>query len=156
MKSLKILSAMLLVCAVILACASAPNPQQVDQAATIVAQTLQAVTPAPSAGLLPHSLYFLNNDGKGIVQVFRLDADGKTLHQITFEPANVDVYDVSTKDGSVAYVSGNKLLMVDVHGAGGASCWMAERSTITTAGRMKSARPPFHQTVRPWPSHTMG
>jgi WD40-like Beta Propeller Repeat len=119
MKSLKIMSAMLLLCAVILACASTPNPQQVDQAATITAQTLQAITPAPPTGLLPHSLYFLNNDKqKGIVQIFRLEADGKSLHQITFEPANVDAYDVSTKDGSVAYISGNQLLMVDVHGAG--------------------------------------
>jgi Tol biopolymer transport system component len=114
----KLFFGLVLLSAVISACSPSAITPQANQVATVVAQTMQALTPAPSAGLLPHSLYYMNDDSQGVVQVFRLDADGKTLHQITFEPVNVDVYDVSTKDGSVAYVSGNNLLLVDVHGAG--------------------------------------
>jgi len=114
-----------------LACANplvGTPPSQPANVETIVAATFQALTapapqtgvtnPAPSAsGLLPHTMYFLNNDGKGIVQVYRLEKDGKTVKQITFEPAKVDYYDVSPIDGSVAYVSTNKIYTVKVDGS---------------------------------------
>ncbi len=74
-------------------------------------------TPQP-AGLLPHSLYFINNDNAGIAQVFRLEADGKTTTQITFEPAAVSSYDVSQVDGNVVYVSNNQLLHINADGSG--------------------------------------
>ena len=61
-------------------------------------------------------MYFLNNDSAGLVQVYRLDKDGKTVTQITFEPVKVDHYDVSSVDGSVAYVSNNQMFMVDASG----------------------------------------
>ena len=67
---------------------------------------------------LPHSLYFLNNDGGGLLQIYRLERDGHTVHQITFEPAAVDDYDISPKDGSVVYASNNQMLWVDANGAG--------------------------------------
>ncbi len=137
MRNVRTLLAVLLLTAAVLACASPlalTQPPQVDQAATIVAQTLQAVTtpfaspvpqtvPSPSPAplpsqLLPRSLYFLNNDKTGLLQVFRLERDGKTIRQITFEPAAVDSFDVSPKDGSLVYVSNNQLLSVDVNGAG--------------------------------------
>jgi Tol biopolymer transport system component len=138
MRNVRTLLAILLLTAAVLACASPlalTQPAQVDQSATFVAQTLQAVmpfaspvpqavaspsplpSPSPSQ-LLPHSLYFLNNDKTGLLQVFRLERDGKTARQITFEPAAVDSFAVSLKDGSVAYVSNNQLLLVDVNGAG--------------------------------------
>ena len=97
-----------------------------DQVATVVAATLQALTPTASAGesptsepdgLLPHSLYFINNDSAGIAQVYRLEADGKTLRQITFEPSAVGAYDVSAVNGRVAYVANNQLLLIDANGA---------------------------------------
>ena len=72
----------------ILACAlplgSGEQPSSPDQVATIVAQTLQAVTPAateisnPSEAWLPHSFYSLGRDAAGHTQVFRIDRDGKT------------------------------------------------------------------------------
>ncbi len=113
-----------------LACANplggiAPAQPNVE---TVVAATFQALTaaapepltptltPEPSS-LLPHSMYFLNNDSAGIVQVYRLDKDGKTVTQITFEPAKVEDYDVSLIDGSVVYVSDNQMFMVDASGA---------------------------------------
>jgi len=74
-------------------------------------------TPQP-AGILPHSLYFVNNDSAGIAQIFRLDADGKTTTQITFEPSAVGRYDVSQIDGSVVYVSNNQLLLINADGSG--------------------------------------
>jgi len=145
--SIKVLTALVLLTAVMLACALPVAPSQANTAATVVAQTMQALslatsqasplpspastatgTPAsasttstvPGTGSnpLPHSLYFLNNDKSGLVQIFRLERDGQTLHQVTFEPASVDNYDVSPKDGSVAYVSNNQLLWADANGAG--------------------------------------
>ena len=101
-----------------------------DQVATVVAMTMQALTPASAdvttptsepeaspAGLLPQALYFLNNDGIGNLQVFRLDVDGESLTQITSEPAAVGSYDVSPADGSVAYVLNNQLLLVNADGS---------------------------------------
>lgn len=95
-----------------------------DQVATVVASTMQALTPSSPdsptpqpAGLLPHSLYFINNDNAGIAQVFRLEADGKTTSQITFEPSAVNSYDVSLVDGSVVYVSNNQLLLINADGS---------------------------------------
>ncbi|HEU0291905.1 MAG TPA: hypothetical protein VFR47_04175 [Anaerolineales bacterium] len=98
-----------------------------DQVATVVAATLQALTPTLSVGgpptstpvgLLPHPLYFLNKDGKGFEQVFRLETDGQTVSQITFEPAAVSSYDVSPVGGGIVYVANNQLLLIDAAGAG--------------------------------------
>jgi len=74
--------------------------------------------PSQPSGLLPRSLYYLNNDSAGFLQVFRLETDGKTTQQITFEPSNVDTYAVSQVDGSVAYTSNNQLLLVNADGSG--------------------------------------
>ena len=99
-------------------------PASGDQVVTVVASTMQALTPASPdsptpqpAGLLPHSLYFINNDNAGIAQVFRLETDGKTTTQITFEPSAVGHYDVSRIDGSVVYVSNNQLLRIHADGS---------------------------------------
>ena len=115
-----------------LACAFPPagNPPAAPaNVETIVAETFAALTdtapeisatpPAsqPTVGLLPHSMYFLNNDGAGLAQVYRLDTDGKTVTQLTFEPATVEGYDVSLVDGSVAYVSNNQLLTINADGS---------------------------------------
>ncbi|HRQ31581.1 MAG TPA: hypothetical protein PLM89_00590 [Anaerolineales bacterium] len=128
------------------------TPTTGDQLATVVAATLQAanpsLSPAPdsptsqSAALLPHSLYFLNNDSaSGAIQVFRLAADGKTTTQITFEPSNVDAYSVSQADGSVAYVSNNQLLLVNADGSG--------RRTIVDGGAMDANSPFVNQVSAP-------
>lgn len=108
---------------------SAPDaPSSEDQVATVVASTMQALTPnSPDpqnpptpqpSGLLPRSLYFLNNDNAGIAQVYRLETDGKTIAQITAEPAKVDSYDVSQVDGSVVYASNNQILLINADGSG--------------------------------------
>ena len=147
--------AALVLLAAVMACANplgGSAPGEAMGVETIVAATFQALTasapgsapeveatPEPSvAGLLPHSLYFLNNDSAGIVQVFRLGTDGKSLTQITFEPAKVEDYDVSLVDGSVAYVSNNQLLLVNADGS--------DRRTIIDGGA-RDENNPFLSTI---------
>ena len=94
------------------------EPSSPDQVATIVASTFQALTPVVSdaptetpapASILPRSFYYLGTDNStGLTQIFRIERDGKTTHQVTFEPINVGSYDVSQADGSVAYVVNNQ------------------------------------------------
>ena len=113
-------------------CAPPLPVNTLEPAATGVALTLQALTsslpPLPSAtpalpptpappSLLPHALYFLNPDGAGMLQVFRLDPAGRSPRQITFEPLLVDAYDVSPYDSSVAFTTNNQLHLVDAAGA---------------------------------------
>jgi len=107
------------------ACANPPGgtpPESPANIETIVAATFQALTQVPPSpngisSLLPHPLYFLNNDGAGLAQVYRLDKDGVAVTQLTFEPANVNDYDVSMMDGSVAYVSNNQLFTIKADGS---------------------------------------
>ena len=129
-KNLYPLLALLVLVVTALACASplgGGQPSSSDQVATVVAATFQALTPvttnvevpAPTpVGLLPHTLYFVNNDGTGIAQVFRLGTDGETVTQLTSEPSAVGSYDVSQVDGSVIYISNNQLLFINADGSG--------------------------------------
>jgi len=94
--------------------------------ATTVAMTLQALesgvadtpaaVPESQTTLLPQSLYFLANDSQSISQVYRLERDGSTKTQLTFEPANVWDYDVSLADGSLAYEANNQLVLINADG----------------------------------------
>ena len=116
----------------VMACASSVSVgnklSSSDEVATIVASTLQALTPATSdlsveapdsANLLPRSFYYLGTDNAtGLMQVFRIERDGVTTRQLTFEPTNVGSYDVSSVDGSVVYISNNQMFWVDASGAG--------------------------------------
>jgi hypothetical protein len=95
-----------------------------DQVATVVAATMQALTPivteatsdAPKE-LLPHTFYYLGSDAAGLTQVFRIERDGTTQRQITFEAVNVKDYDVSRVDGSVVYVANNQMFLVNADGS---------------------------------------
>ena len=64
-------------------------------------------TPVP--GLLPNSIYFLNDMGTGASQVWKLSRDGATLTQITFEAAPVTDFAVSAVSGALAYITNNRL-----------------------------------------------
>lgn len=126
---------LMLVAALMLGTAGCAPPVATDTVVPVetgVALTLQAMaaaaTPIPSAAaipgpttvpdVLPHDLYFLNRDGNGVWQVFRLNQDGLAQQQITFEPLDVGAYDVSPADGRVAYITNNQLYIVDAAGAG--------------------------------------
>lgn len=124
---IKIVFAFTLLLAGMLACASPVSGTAPANVETIVAETFAALTvPAPeisatpppvTVSLLSHSMYFLNADGGGQVQVYRLENDGVTVTQITFEPAKVESYDVSLADGSVAYVTNNQIFTVNADGS---------------------------------------
>ena len=106
-------------------------PFSPGQVGTAVAMTLTAAVPAgitPTAtgpGIvtpggtvsLPRTLYYLGTDSAGLLQVFRLERDGLTGHQITSEPVDVSDYDVSPVDGSVAYAANNQLLLINADGS---------------------------------------
>ena len=103
------------------------QPSSSNDVATMVAMTLQAlahqaasaptVVPESPTILLPHRLYFLSNDSQSILQVFRLERDGRTKTQVTFEPARVWDYTVSPADGSIAYEVNRQLVLVNADGS---------------------------------------
>lgn len=115
-----------------LAACAPPTVDNVDQpsaeqVATIVSMTLQAAAPEivetptnvpeASTSLLPRSLFFLGKDNEWISQVYRMESDGRTKTQLTYEPVNVTDYDVSLADGSIAYVASNQLLLANADGS---------------------------------------
>lgn len=136
-KYLRLFATFFVLIVVAVACAApirTDETQSSDQVATIVAMTFQALAPeiavaptntpeAPtsvpevSTSLLPRSLYFLNNDISGFSQVFRMERDGRTKTQLTFEPESVVDYSVSLADGTIAYVANNQLLLTNADGS---------------------------------------
>ena len=116
--------------AIVPACASpirqGESDPSFDQVETLVAMTFQALAPETAAkstpgpelpvSLLPHSLYFLGNDNQAVSQIFRMERDGRTKTQLTFEPANVWDYDISRADGSIAYETNNQLILINADG----------------------------------------
>lgn len=128
-KNIHCIVAFLVLLIAVLACALPPVGTAPANLETVVASTLSALTapvipaetlPAPSSvpALLPASMYFINNDSSNLKQLYRLDVDGETVTQVTFEPANVDEYDVSQVDGRIAYTSNNQLFLIERDGSG--------------------------------------
>jgi hypothetical protein len=125
-KEFRFILALVALLVVVIACANPVSGTAPANVETIVASTFAALTaPVPETGitpqpptssLLPHSMYFLNNDGASLAQVYRLEKDGSTVTQVTFEPAKVESYDVSLADGSVVYLSNNQILTVNADG----------------------------------------
>ena len=130
-KRLYSLFTLLILALVVVACAPASgnnsqDPSSDEQVATIVAGTMQALTPVASGStpepvspdeLLPHTLYYLGNDSANLSQIFRMEKDGRTTRQLTFEPSSVDSYGISTVDGSVVYVSNNQMIFIRSDGS---------------------------------------
>lgn len=152
LKKSNILFAILAIFTVTLACANPLEGSAPANVETIVAATLQSLTATPvpndggtppdvSPSLLPHAMHFLNNDAAGLAQVYRLEKDGKTVTQITFEPANVDNYDVSRVDGSLVYVTNNQLLTVNADGS--------NRSMIVDGGPQNPNNPLLSNIMNP-------
>lgn len=117
---------------VIVAACSAPVPMDetqpsFDRVETAVAMTFQALAPEATnlstrvpdapASLLRRSLYFLGNDNQAVSQIYRMERDGVTKTQLTFEPASVMDYDVSAADGSLAYEVDNHLVLANADGS---------------------------------------
>jgi len=100
-----------------------------DILASVVAATLQAETiqggesgeaitdndELAEASLLPHSVFYLKST-EGIRQVWRMEPDGIEQHVVSPSNADISAYDVSPVDGSVAYVSENRLYLISAEG----------------------------------------
>ena len=103
-----------------------PSPSS-DEVETIVAMTLQAMSPQASetpaslpessAIQLPQRLYFLALDSQGLTQLFRMEQDGRTTTQLTSEQDNIADYDVSHADGSLALEVGQQLVLMGADGS---------------------------------------
>ncbi len=115
---------------------NAPTQTESDTLGTVVAETLTAMssatsTPEPTVTevvatitpeqttALPRSLYYLAADSSGKSQIYRLERDGVTLNQITFEQEDVTGFSISPVDGAVVYTVQNKLIIVDANGENG-------------------------------------
>jgi len=80
------------------------------------------VTPIPIS--LPAPVYFISgliggdesDPSPSSYQVWRMETNGITLTQLTFEPSRVVALDVSPQDGSLAYISNNQLILADANG----------------------------------------
>jgi hypothetical protein len=95
---------------------SAPAaPTVAPTVAPVVPTTAPAPTQQPAPKALPRPLYFIGPTNT-VNQVWRLGTDGVTLAQISHEQAEVINFDVSPADGSIAFVSSNKLIKVDANG----------------------------------------
>lgn len=135
-----------------LACANPlGTPAQPQNVETIVAATLSALTaPASnptvmpdsaSSNILPHSLYFLANDAAGLLQVYRLKKDAKTISQVTFEVGEIEDYAVSPINGSVAFVTNNQLFTINADGS--------NRSLIVDGGALDENNPFVNKISNP-------
>jgi hypothetical protein len=121
----RILPAILLLFAATLACSFLPAASQsTPDLDVIVSQTMQALTRTPRPtdtaqpnNLLPHSLHFLNTDAAAHLQIYRLEVDGRTLTQITAEPADVEYFDVNQNDGRIVYISNNQIYLIQPDGS---------------------------------------
>jgi Tol biopolymer transport system component len=120
----------LLVAASILACSlpaggstlepTIPNPGSGLPTDTPSAPPDESPTVAPpeAPSVLPTALYYLKNDSGGRLQIFRLDPDGVTTRQLTSEPVEIRMYDVSPLDGRLAYIVNNQLILMNADGSG--------------------------------------
>lgn len=97
--------------------ASAEEPTANVTLPTLMPESAESTVPEAGTELLPHSLYFLATDNQAVSQIYRMERDGKTRTQLTFEPVEVTDYDISLQDGSIAYVASNQLLLADEDGA---------------------------------------
>lgn len=79
-----------------------------------IVSTIPALTPTPqpAPGVLPAPLYYLDTSG-ATQHIWRIEIDGQTRTQITQEAEGVNDFDVSPRNGSLAYVSGNALITTD-------------------------------------------
>jgi hypothetical protein len=100
--------------------------------------TAPATETPDATALLPRAFYYLGADSAGLTQVFRVESDGFTQRQLTSESVNVNDYDISMVDGSVAYVADNQLLYVNIAGS--------ERRVLVDGGAVDPNNP-FISTV---------
>jgi hypothetical protein len=115
------------------------NPIPSEPPIAAIQETPEVVVSTPQPGLMPHALYFLNNMGGGNIQVWRLSSDGATLTKITFEPYPVTDYAVSLANGSLAYITDNRLYY--------ASTEKSKKALLIDGGRISQENPATPDTA---------
>jgi hypothetical protein len=83
---------------------TAPAPTSAPQPTVAPAPTSapQPTEPPPAAALLPAPVYLLDGG-----QIWRLERDGQTRRQITFEASDIYDFDVGATDNALAYALGD-------------------------------------------------
>jgi hypothetical protein len=110
------ITALLVIITSMLACSSSFNVVE-TQPSSVPENTQAAETSNEPPVLLPQPLYYLGKDTQGLMQVFRVDPDGKTTTQLTHESINVLDYDISPIGGQLAYEVDNQLIIVNTDGS---------------------------------------
>jgi hypothetical protein len=87
---------------------TSPIPPETEQATA----TLETSTPS----LLPHALYFLAPGTNGKDQIWRMEKDGSGVSVLTAEATGITGYDISPSDGSLAYLTNNRIVITDSGG----------------------------------------
>ena len=102
--------------------AQTPTPAPIVSAIPALTDTPETARPQPTPTqppavptVLPAPLYYLAPSG-ATQQIWRIETDGTTRTQITQEAAGVTDFDVSARDGSLAFLSGNALVTMDGRG----------------------------------------
>ena len=109
-RSLKISLYLALVSCLLLACTITSRISSQERQPTPI-KTMTPEATQQELFSLPAPLYYLQ-DG----QIWRLDPDAQTIHQVTSEDAVVEAFDISPMDGSLAYISNNNLVVSDPDG----------------------------------------
>jgi hypothetical protein len=100
-----------------------PSPGRNTVTPTRAADTATP-TVAYRPGLLAARLYFISgllggdaqNPSPDSYQIWRLETDGQTTRRLTTQTLPVMAFDLSPADGSLAYITGNQLLLADANG----------------------------------------
>ena len=99
--------------------AQTPAPLPIVSTIPALTDTPQTASPQPTPAqppaaptVLPAPLYYLAPNGT-TQQIWRIETDGTTRTPITQEAAGVSDFDVSARDGSLAFLSGNALVTAD-------------------------------------------
>lgn len=96
----------------------APTTPPAPSSTTMPTRAIVAPTPVEPAGAIPAPAYFIAAD---VGQVVRIEPDGRTLTQVTFEPITVVEFDVAAT-GALVFSTGeltaNQRTLVAVDGSG--------------------------------------
>ncbi|RME87948.1 MAG: hypothetical protein D6770_08100 [Anaerolineae bacterium] len=90
----------------------AGNPVPAEGGGTLTLPVSIEVLPSDAQGVLPASLYFLDEG-----QVWRIASDGREKAQVTREAEDVSSFDVAPGSGQVAFVHANRLYLVEADGS---------------------------------------
>jgi hypothetical protein len=99
--------------------AQTPTPLPIVSTIPALTDTPETAPPQPAPTqppaaptVLPAPLYYLAPNGT-TQQIWRIETDGTTRTLITQEAEDVNDFDVSARDGSLAFLSGNALVTAD-------------------------------------------